>query len=226
MSPRPWQTQTTKTPPLSPPVVASAVAVAVLSGLAVQSGPPERRTGDGSLVADSYDGFDVTAAEKLRQDQCLMTGALRTGGHAMFATAQDALNQSPDKLEAAAGRDHGTTPRFRRRSTRTPLSRARSCRHWRARLDARTKPLAVLDANEDATKVPAAGAKALGELLGHSWTADHLARWQDYWAPGGIGWIGDAPAVIEVHAAEGKCVDVEGGKKDSGTPVQHGRVEQ
>ncbi|MEV5338474.1 RICIN domain-containing protein [Streptomyces sp. NPDC052676] len=78
----------------------------------------------------------------------------------------------------------------------------------------------ILDANEDATKALAAGAKALGELLGHSWTADRLARWQDYWSPGGVGWTGDAPTVIEVHAAEGKCLDVEGAKKDSGTPVQ------
>ncbi|MGP4008615.1 ricin-type beta-trefoil lectin domain protein [Streptomyces sp. 4N124] len=78
----------------------------------------------------------------------------------------------------------------------------------------------ILDANEDATKALAAGSKTLGELLGQSWTADHLARWQDYWSPGGPGWVGDAPAVIEVHAAQGKCLDVEGGKKDSGTPVQ------
>lgn len=78
----------------------------------------------------------------------------------------------------------------------------------------------ILDANEEATKALAAGSKALGELLGQSWTADHLARWQDYWSPGGPGWVGDAPAVIEVHAAQGKCLDVEGAKKDSGTPVQ------
>ncbi|MCX4571873.1 RICIN domain-containing protein [Streptomyces sp. NBC_01571] len=78
----------------------------------------------------------------------------------------------------------------------------------------------ILNANKDATKSLAAGAKALGDLLGYSWVADHLARWQDYWSAGGAGWVGDAPAVIEVHAAQGKCLDVEGAKKDNGTPVQ------
>ncbi|MFC9634369.1 RICIN domain-containing protein [Streptomyces mirabilis] len=78
----------------------------------------------------------------------------------------------------------------------------------------------ILNASKDATKSLAAGAKALGDLLGYSWVADHLARWQDYWSAGGAGWVGDAPAVIEVHAAQGKCLDVEGAKKDNGTPVQ------
>ncbi|GGU44077.1 hypothetical protein GCM10010289_75930 [Streptomyces violascens] len=78
----------------------------------------------------------------------------------------------------------------------------------------------ILSASADATKALATGAKALGELLGDSWVADHIARWQDYWSPGGAGWVGDAPAVIEVHDAQGKCLDVEGGRTDNGTPVQ------
>ena len=51
----------------------------------------------------------------------------------------------------------------------------------------------ILNANTDATKALANGAKTLGDLLGHSWTADHLARWQDYWSPGGVGPVGDSP---------------------------------
>nr|WP_228772999.1 RICIN domain-containing protein [Streptomyces eurocidicus] len=78
----------------------------------------------------------------------------------------------------------------------------------------------ILNANSDAAEALTTGAKALGEMLGHSWVADHLARWQSYWSPGGAGWIGDAPAVIEVHAAQGRCLDVEGGKTDNSTPVQ------
>lgn len=78
----------------------------------------------------------------------------------------------------------------------------------------------VLDANTTATKALATGAKALGELLGQSWIADHLARWQDYWSAGGAGWVGDAPGVIEVHAAKGKCLDVQSAAKTDGTPVQ------
>ncbi|WP_435866949.1 ricin-type beta-trefoil lectin domain protein [Streptomyces xanthochromogenes] len=78
----------------------------------------------------------------------------------------------------------------------------------------------ILNASKDATAALVAGSKALGELLGHSAVADRLARWSDYWSPGGVGWVGDAPAVVQVHGAPGKCLDVEGGRKDNGTPVQ------
>ncbi|MFB7740975.1 ricin-type beta-trefoil lectin domain protein [Streptomyces sp. NPDC056132] len=78
----------------------------------------------------------------------------------------------------------------------------------------------ILNASKDATGALISGSKALGTLLGHSEVADHMARWQDYWAPGGAGWVGDAPTVIQVHAAQGKCLDVEGGRTDYGTPVQ------
>ncbi|WP_312846089.1 ricin-type beta-trefoil lectin domain protein [Streptomyces sp. WAC05374] len=78
----------------------------------------------------------------------------------------------------------------------------------------------ILTANKDATKALAAGAKSLGDLLGHSWAADHLAQWQDYWAAGGLGWIGDSPVTIEVPGAKGNCLDVQGGGKTNGTPVQ------
>ncbi|WP_328759275.1 RICIN domain-containing protein [Streptomyces sp. NBC_00271] len=92
---------------------------------------------------------------------------------------------------------------------------------WQQEITAQaTQRNQILNANKDATKSLATGAKALGDLLGYSWVADHLARWQDYWSAGGAGWVGDAPAVIEVHAAQGKCLDVEGAKKDNGTPVQ------
>ncbi|WTY66536.1 ricin-type beta-trefoil lectin domain protein [Streptomyces sp. NBC_01410] len=78
----------------------------------------------------------------------------------------------------------------------------------------------ILNANKDVTKSLATGAKSLGDLLGHSWVADHLARWQDYWSPGGVGWIGDSYATIEVPGAKGMCLDVAGGGKTNGTPVQ------
>ncbi|MFF3756203.1 RICIN domain-containing protein [Streptomyces sp. NPDC002185] len=78
----------------------------------------------------------------------------------------------------------------------------------------------VLDANENATKALAAGARALGQMLGHSWVADHLTRWQDYWSAGGVGWIGDAASTIELKGAAGKCLEVQGGGTANGTPVQ------
>ncbi|MFE0099839.1 RICIN domain-containing protein [Streptomyces sp. NPDC059009] len=78
----------------------------------------------------------------------------------------------------------------------------------------------ILNANKDATTALTNGSKALGELLGQSWIADHLARWQDYWTPGGAGWIGDKPAIIEVHAAQGRCLDVQSAGKNDGAPVQ------
>ncbi|MFF4797306.1 RICIN domain-containing protein [Streptomyces sp. NPDC001351] len=78
----------------------------------------------------------------------------------------------------------------------------------------------ILDANKSAVDALAKGAKALSDMLGHSWVADHLTRWQDYWSPGGIGWIGDSSLVMRVEAAQGKCLDVQGSGTANGTPVQ------
>ncbi|GAA4087454.1 hypothetical protein GCM10022233_83080 [Streptomyces shaanxiensis] len=78
----------------------------------------------------------------------------------------------------------------------------------------------ILNANRDATTALAKGSEAMADMLGQSWIADHLTRWQDYYSPGGVGWIGDASTVVEVPAAKGMCLDAQGGKKDNGTPVQ------
>ncbi|MGW2571097.1 RICIN domain-containing protein [Streptomyces sp. NPDC001537] len=78
----------------------------------------------------------------------------------------------------------------------------------------------ILDANKTAVDALAKGAKALSDMLGHSWVADHLTRWQDYWSPGGIGWIGDSSLVMRVEAAKGKCLDAQGSGTANGTPVQ------
>nr|WP_267807113.1 ricin-type beta-trefoil lectin domain protein [Streptomyces tirandamycinicus]MCY0983165.1 ricin-type beta-trefoil lectin domain protein [Streptomyces tirandamycinicus] len=78
----------------------------------------------------------------------------------------------------------------------------------------------ILTANQGATASLAIGAKVLGDLLGHSWVADRLVRWQDYWSAGGVGWIGDSHVTLEVPGAKGMCLDVQGGGKTNGTPVQ------
>ncbi|MFF4647395.1 ricin-type beta-trefoil lectin domain protein [Streptomyces sp. NPDC001389] len=78
----------------------------------------------------------------------------------------------------------------------------------------------ILTANAEASAALTAGARALGEMLGNSWVADHATRWQDYWSPGGPGAVGDKPTVIEVHAANGKCLDVENSGTNDGTAVQ------
>ncbi|MFK4102656.1 ricin-type beta-trefoil lectin domain protein [Streptomyces sp. NPDC019531] len=92
---------------------------------------------------------------------------------------------------------------------------------WQQEIAAQATPRnQILTANKNATKALAAGSKALGELLGLSWRADHLVRWQDYWSAGGPGWIGTSPFVVHAHGASDKCLDVAGGKKDNGTPVQ------
>ncbi len=78
----------------------------------------------------------------------------------------------------------------------------------------------ILTANKDATKALAAGAKTLGDLIGQSWVADHLTRWQDYWSAGGVGYIGDAPTTIEATGKKGMCLDAAGGATANGTVVQ------
>ncbi|MEU3981703.1 HNH/ENDO VII family nuclease [Streptomyces sp. NPDC026672] len=81
-------------------------AAAVLAGLLGPGSPAGGSLPDSATVADSYDGFDAKTAEQLRQDQCLMTDALRLGGTEMGGLAQNALNQSPEQLRVAANREY------------------------------------------------------------------------------------------------------------------------
>ncbi|MFI6200524.1 RICIN domain-containing protein [Streptomyces phaeochromogenes] len=385
-------------------VVPLLLAVAVLAGLGVRPDLFDRFAGAGAApAADSYDWYEDTAAEQLRQDQCLMADVLRLGGPSMATTAQDGLNRSPDQLRTLAERVYWqNTPLAQaydkdRETAGTEQNALRALRDgWKKPLDGLTTPAGftgtdfhwppgssgdgkddfygqtgltkwtadrfwkeesdfytdstpkadektlqaadavgtprygtdpdpglptdernralaerdafqhlrdgalrenagadnariflesggfprtgpqpdtaeyriavedlksrfascawrdpidpnkalsevsgtaaqewqqeiasqqvqrnqILNANTDATKALATGAKTLGDLLGHSWTADHLARWQDYWSPGGVGPVGDAPAVIEFHAAKGKCLDVQSSGTTDGTPVQ------
>ncbi|MEV7670167.1 ricin-type beta-trefoil lectin domain protein [Streptomyces sp. NPDC088752] len=78
----------------------------------------------------------------------------------------------------------------------------------------------ILTAGKDAAKALQDGTHALSMLLGQSWLADYYTRWQDHWSPGGVGWLGDDYTVIEVPGAKGMCLDVQGGGKTNGTPVQ------
>ncbi|GCB45150.1 RICIN domain-containing protein [Streptomyces sp. NL15-2K] len=78
----------------------------------------------------------------------------------------------------------------------------------------------ILGASATATKALQDGTFILGQVLGQSWLADYATRWQDYWSAGGLGWIGDSYVTIEVPGAKGNCLDVAGGGKTNGTPVQ------
>ncbi|WP_030321165.1 RICIN domain-containing protein [Streptomyces sp. NRRL B-3229] len=92
---------------------------------------------------------------------------------------------------------------------------------WQQEITAQTTPRnQLLTANSGATKALAGGSKAMSELLGLSWRADHLVRWQDYWSAGGPGWIGNSPMVIHAHGATNMCLEVGNNKTDNGTPVQ------
>ncbi|MFJ7149008.1 ricin-type beta-trefoil lectin domain protein [Streptomyces sp. NPDC100445] len=78
----------------------------------------------------------------------------------------------------------------------------------------------ILAASSSADKALQDGAFALGKLLGQSWIADYSTRWLDYYTEGGFNWIGDGQLEIQVPGAAGKCLDVAGGGKTNGTPVQ------
>ncbi|WP_406505364.1 ricin-type beta-trefoil lectin domain protein [Streptomyces sp. NBC_00212] len=372
-------------------VITSVTALAVAAGLTIQPGSLDLGRDEVSLVADSYDGYDATAAEQLRADQCVATYALRKGGSNMFALAQGAVSSPPDQLHQKLRRDimDGKTPLHQAQNADTGSSdqwlkkvsdeeyawstsigglasfpgvssgtiaivdqtglrpwlyqaysggqelfspwfdlsptaddktkaaalaigdqqyvsggtpqeqqawvlwkknsgkiepnqyfvprvfaddariflssggfprtapapgtaefriavedlkaRFASC-NWHDPIDPNrvlgkevaqahaewqqeivgqaTQRNQILSASTDATKALQEGSFSLTRLLGQSWIADNVTRWQDYWAPGGAGWVGDAPAVIQVHAAQGKCLDVEGGSRANGAAVQ------
>ncbi|MFJ2400356.1 ricin-type beta-trefoil lectin domain protein [Streptomyces xanthochromogenes] len=389
----PW-TRTTglRRSPVLTSVITSLTALAVTVGLAIQPGSLNLGQDDVRLIADSYDGYDPAAAEKLREDQCVATYALRKGGSSMFALAQGAVGSTPDQLHQKLRRDimddktplhmawntdhdssgqwlkkvsdegnawpnsvsgltyfpgvssgagssifdrtglrpwlyqeyssgvdlfspwfdlsptaddktkaaaltigdqqyvSGGTPQEQQawalwkknsgkiepnqyfvprvfaddariflssggfpRTAPAPgtaefriavedlKARFASC-NWHDPIDPNrvlgkevaqahaewqqeitgqaTQRNQILNASTDATKALQEGSFSLARVLGQSWVADNVTRWQDYWAPGGAGWVGDAPSVIQVHAAQGKCLDVEGGSRANGAAVQ------
>ncbi|WP_405470869.1 ricin-type beta-trefoil lectin domain protein [Streptomyces canus] len=398
-STRPGRFAVKATARLLPPVLATAL----LAGIAVGSGPVVQNIGQDAVPAsDSYPWYQDTAAEQLRQDQCLMTDVLRLGGTSMATTAQDALNQPQDKLHTLADRAHWeqtplatayqkdrdlsareldsinalrdawkvpveglTTPagftetgfhwppgtnndgqqsfygqtgltkwisdrfwqndgdfykdstpatdektlkavdalgtalygsdpdpslpsdewnralaersafdwmhggpgtnagaddariflesggfprtapnpdsaeyriavenlksRFAGCAWRDPLDPngvlnnvgATAAAEWQQEIASQaTQRNQILTANKDTVAALAAGSKALGDLLGQSWAADRLTRWQDYWSEGGVGWIGDAPTTVGVTGKSGLCLDAAGGGTANGTVVQ------
>ncbi|WP_241826854.1 RICIN domain-containing protein [Streptomyces graminilatus] len=88
----------------------SVAALAVLVGLAVQPSLLGRDAAQpAAAAADSYDGFDIKAAEQLREDQCVAVEALRKGGASMFALAQNAIGLPADQLHQKLRRDPFST---------------------------------------------------------------------------------------------------------------------
>lgn len=94
-------------------------------------------------AGDDYDWYTDTAAEQLRQDQCLMADVLRLGGSSMAATAQDGLNQPQDKLHELANRKHWED---------TPLALA-----YKKDRDAASKEMDALNALRDTWQKPLDG---------------------------------------------------------------------
>ncbi|EFE84427.1 predicted protein [Streptomyces albidoflavus] len=67
------------------------------------------------LAADQNDRLATTASSgpagseapgQVRQDQCLLSDALRIGGESMATVGQDGLNQTAEKLREAANREY------------------------------------------------------------------------------------------------------------------------
>ncbi|WP_237540081.1 MULTISPECIES: RICIN domain-containing protein, partial [unclassified Streptomyces] len=78
----------------------------------------------------------------------------------------------------------------------------------------------ILTANKNAVQALTVASESMGKMLGHSWVADHITRWQDYWSSGGIGWIGSSPMAVQIPGATGKCLGVQGSGTASGTAVE------
>ncbi|MGC5532450.1 polymorphic toxin type 27 domain-containing protein [Streptomyces sp. SR-10] len=78
----------------------------------------------------------------------------------------------------------------------------------------------ILGANKNAVQALTKASESMGKLLGHSWVADHITRWQDYWSSGGLGWIGSSPMAVQIPGATGKCLGVQGSGTANGTAVE------
>ncbi|MFF8649243.1 RICIN domain-containing protein [Streptomyces griseoluteus] len=98
---------------------------------------------------------------------------------------------------------------------------AQAAGEWQQEITSQaTQRQQILSASSTATKALRDGTFALGRMLGQSWIADYSTRWLDHYTEGGLGWIGEGQLEIQVPGAAGKCLDVQGGGKTNGTPVQ------
>ncbi|MGK3942038.1 polymorphic toxin type 27 domain-containing protein [Streptomyces caeruleatus] len=81
-------------------------AMAVAGAIAVTGGQLPDVTGQSERTASTADpvptAFDAKAAERVRQEQCLLSGVLRKGGPAMKETARAGLIGTEDQLHTAA----------------------------------------------------------------------------------------------------------------------------
>ncbi|MFI0540255.1 polymorphic toxin type 27 domain-containing protein [Streptomyces sp. WSLK1-3] len=81
-------------------------AMAVAGAIAVTGGQLPDVTGQSERIASTADpvptAFDAKAAERVRQEQCLLSGVLRKGGPAMKETARAGLIGTEDQLHTAA----------------------------------------------------------------------------------------------------------------------------
>ncbi|WP_345943701.1 RICIN domain-containing protein, partial [Streptomyces sp. SID3212] len=182
----------------------------------------------------SSDDWDQSYAEARAFEDLVDGDDLFTGMNAddarMFLSAGGFARTAPDPDSLAfrlAVEDLKT--RFAACSWRGPVDPgkvlgkevASASAEWQQEIAAQaTQRNQIINANRDATKAMATGAKALGEMLGQSWVADHLTRWQGYWSAGGPGWIGDSPLVVHIHGASDKCLEVGGNSKADAAVVQ------
>ncbi|WP_406070638.1 hypothetical protein [Streptomyces sp. NBC_01020] len=141
-------------------MVTSVAALAVLGGLTVRPDllDPGRSA---ESASDSYDWYEDTAAEQLRQDQCLMGDVLRLGGPSMAKTAQGRLNQTPDQLRVLADRQYWQ---------KTPLATA-----YTADREAAGKELDTLGARPGAWQKPLSGLESPAGFTDadFQWLRDH-----------------------------------------------------
>ncbi|MGW5884153.1 hypothetical protein [Streptomyces koyangensis] len=86
----------------------------------------------------------------MRQDQCLLSDALRIGGESMATVGQDGLNQTAAKLREAANREYWNS---------TPLSTA-----FASDMKTADEAVKALDATVGSWKSPVSGLETPGDF--------------------------------------------------------------
>ena len=163
----------------------------------MHGGPGQHTDADDARIFLESGGFPRTAPEPDSAEYRIAVENLKT----RFATCAWRDPLDPNGVLSAAG--------------------ATAAAEWQQEIASQaTQRNQILDANKTVVEALAAASKSLGDLLGQSWAADRLTRWQDYWSDGGVGWVGDAPTAIKVHAAAGKCLEVQDAAKTDGAAVQ------
>ncbi|WP_030088909.1 ricin-type beta-trefoil lectin domain protein, partial [Streptomyces baarnensis] len=205
----------------TPPADAETVAAVKALGQPLYGSEPDRSLPDWNrqvALNDAYEHLIGSSREPMGADNARLF--LSSGGFPSKApvpgTAEHrvAVEDLKSRFAACSWRDSMDPEQVLGEVSATAAA------EWQQEISSQSaKRNDILSANKNAVQALTKASESMGRMLGHSWVADHIARWQDYWSSGGIGWVGSSPMNVQIPGTFGKCLGTLGSSTANGTSV-------